>query len=447
MGIFIGQLVGFLVVVFILWRYVRPPVKKAMAAQQETIAAHISEHDEAKAQLAQAKEAHAKALEEARAEASAIREEARGDAQAIAEEMKTQADKEVARVGAQGTAQADLTRANLVRNLRTDLGLASVDVAGSLVREHLKDPAAQADSVDRFIGELERMAQDGADSAAIAEQFGNRSLRAASRDALGSVQQQFDTAIAGKSIDEVTTAANDLAAVTEVLKDKPVLRKHLAEPSDDTAAKHAMVDQLFGGKISPIALDVVRSAAAAKWSQASDLTKGLERIARAGLLVAAERDGKLEDTEDELFRAGRLLVAEPQLTGLLSDSTTPLDGRLQLLNSVLGSKVNAHTNALLTQTVRLARIHRIDGTVADIAELAAARRGESVAHVIAAAPLSDAQNTRLATVLGRVYRREISVQTETDAALLGGLKITVGDEVIEGDIATRLAKAAESLPR
>jgi len=447
MGIFIGQLVGFLVVLYILWRFVRPPVKKMMSGQQETIAAQISEHDEAKAQLAEAKEAHAKALEDARAEASAIREEARGDAQAIAEEMKTQADKEVARVTAQGTAQADLTRANLVRNLRTDLGLASVDVAGSLVREHLKDPAAQADSIDRFIDELERMAQDGADSISLAEQFGNRSLRAASRDALGSVQRQFDTAVSGSSIDEVATAANDLASVTEVLQGNPVLRKHLAEPSDDAAAKRAMVDQLFNGKISPIALDVVRTAAEAKWSQSSDLTKGLERIARSGLLVAAERDGKLEDTEDELFRAGRLLVAEPKLTGLLSDSTAPVEGRLQLLNSVLGGKVNAHTDALLTQTVRLARNHRIDGAVANIAELAAARRGESVAHVIAAAPLRDEQSTRLATVLGRVYRREISVQAETDAALLGGLKITVGDEVIEGDVATRLAKAAESLPR
>ena len=85
--------------------------------------------------------------------------------------------------------------------------------------------------------------------------------------------------------------------------------------------------------------------------------------------------------------------------------------------------------------------------MAHLAELAAARRGEIVAHVVSAVELTDEQRTRLAQVLGNIYHRTISVQTEVDESIIGGLRIGVGDEVIEADIATRLAKATETLPR
>ena len=79
--------------------------------------------------------------------------------------------------------------------------------------------------------------------------------------------------------------------------------------------------------------------------------------------------------------------------------------------------------------------------------MAAARRSETVAHVVSALPLTDAQATRLTAVLGDIYGRAMSVQTEINPALLGGLRINVGDDVIEGDVATRLQRAAQNLPR
>ena len=82
----------------------------------------------------------------------------------------------------------------------------------------------------------------------------------------------------------------------------------------------------------------------------------------------------------------------------------------------------------------------------DLAELAVARRGEVVAHVGAAADLTDAQRTRLVELLTRIYGHPVSVQLNVDPELLGGLSITVGDEVIDGSIASRLAAAQTQLP-
>ena len=158
--------------------------------------------------------------------------------------------------------------------------------------------------------------------------------------------------------------------------------------------------------------------------------------------------GHADEVEEQLFWFGRILDAEPQLATLLSDYTRPADGRVQLLNNVLdrSGTVNPTTEALLSQTVELLRGERADEAVAALAQLAVARRGEVIAHVKAAAELSDAQRDRLTQVLSRIYGHPVSVQLQVDPKLLGGLTVAVGDEVIDGSLASRLAEARTGCP-
>ena len=74
------------------------------------------------------------------------------------------------------------------------------------------------------------------------------------------------------------------------------------------------------------------------------------------------------------------------------------------------------------------------------------RRGEVVAHVRAAADLTAAQQDRLTELLTRIYGHPVSLQLDVDPALLGGLTIAVGDEVIDGSLASKLAAAETHLP-
>ncbi|MBJ7291275.1 F0F1 ATP synthase subunit B/delta [Williamsia sp.] len=448
MGIFLGQLVGFIVIVFVLIRYVAPPVRKAMKSQQTAIATQIEESDNAKKRLAEAKEAHKNAVEEARAAGSQIREDARADAQAISEEMSVQADNEVKRITEHGKAQVALNRAALVRQLRSDLGLTSVELASNLVREHLDDPAAREQSVDRVIDELGEMASSGSSRiSAPADLVGVHSMRAASRDSIKKLSDEFDRRVESLDDSGLRTLAGELADVVALLGSEPVLRKHLAEASDDDDAKTGIVDNLFGSKLGEDTLALLRSAVVGRWSATSDFPFAIERLARFALLIVAEKARTIDNVEDELFRFGRLLVAEPKLSALLSDVNAPAEKRLELLDTVVSGKVDDVTKAVLDQTVRLLRGQAAASAVSDLAELAAARRGESVAHVVSASPLTDGQEERLTEALGRIYNREISTQVEIDPSLLGGLRVAIGDEVIDGDVATRLAKAAEELPR
>ncbi|MGH3645142.1 MAG: F0F1 ATP synthase subunit B/delta [Mycobacterium sp.] len=443
MSTFIGQLIGFAVIVYLLWRYVVPPVKGLMQKQQDAVRAALAESAEAARKLADADAMHAKALEDAKAESSKVTDEARHDSERIASQLRDQAGIEAERLKAQGAQQVQLMRQQLIRQLRQGLGEGSVQKADELVRAHVAEPAAQSATVDRFLDELDQMSP----ATATIETGASARLRAASRAALVALGGEFDEAARDLDADGLSTLADELASVVRLLIAEPSLAKHLAEPTDDPAPKVRLVDRLLSDKVGAPAARLVKTAASQRWSTESDLVDGVEHAARLALLKRAEVEGKVDEVEDQLFRFGRVLDAEPQLAALLGDYTTPVDGRIALLDKVIdGSGVDGIAAALLSQTIGQLRGERADEAVVDLAELAVARRGEVVAHVTAAAELSDAQRNRLAELLTRIYGHPVSIQLNVDPELLGGLSITVGDEVIDGSIASRLAAAQTQLP-
>ncbi|WP_031464601.1 F0F1 ATP synthase subunit delta [Sciscionella sediminilitoris] len=269
---------------------------------------------------------------------------------------------------------------------------------------------------------------------------------AATRESLARVGDRFEEIVAGCDQPTLDLLGSELSAVAGLLDNEAMLRKHLSEASSTDEAKQGLVDQLFSSKVSEPTLELLRAAVGERWSRVRDLVDAIERFARLAVLHSAERAGVAAEVEDELFRFGRVLAGEGRLTTLLSDEQADTDARVRLLDGLIGQKVRPQTEALLAQAVRVPRGRMLDLTVEGLAELAAARRQEIVAHVITAAPLTEAQRGRLSQVLASIYGRAVSLQVEVDEHVLGGLVVRVGDEVIDGSIASKLARAKQDLP-
>jgi F-type H+-transporting ATPase subunit delta len=444
MDIFIGNLIGFAVIAFIIIKWVVPPVKVLMQKQQDAIRTALAESAEAAKKLTDADAMHAKALEDAKAESKKVTDEAKHDSERIAAQLAEQGGVDAERIKAQGAQQVQLMRQQLIRQLRSGLGAEAVEKANELVRGHVADTANQAATVDRFLAELDEMAP----SHAVIETGASARLRAASREAQAALTTEFDVVAGDLTAPGLTKLAAELGSVAALLIAEPGLTRHLAEPADDPAAKVRLVDTLLSDKVDERTAKLLRTAVSQRWSTESDLVDSVEHTARLALLRRAELEDAVDEVEDQLFRFGRILDSQPRLTALLSDATTPAEGRIALLDNVLNdsAEVNVTARDLLGQTIRLLRGERADEAVVDLAELAVARRGEVVAHVTAAAELSDAQRTRLTEVLTRIYGHPVAVQLHVDPELIGGLSIAVGDEVIDGSIASRLAAAQTQLP-
>ena len=272
-------------------------------------------------------------------------------------------------------------------------------------------------------------------------------LQAASRESLADLSARLDVFIGQVGVAELDRLADQLFSVARLLSGETTLRRHLADPAVPQESRTGLVERLLGSKLDRPALEAVAAAVAERWSRPVDLVNALESLARNAALGSAEKSDRLDEVEDELFRFGRILDREPELAGLLADTSRPLDGRTALLDRVLGGKVTPTTATLLQQAVALPRGRHLDVIAEELAELAAARRELSVARVVTPVRLTPEQEQRLTTSLSRLYGRPMSLQVELDEALLGGLVVRVGGEVIDGSVAGRIEAARRHLPR
>jgi F-type H+-transporting ATPase subunit b len=152
---FLVELGIFALLVFVLAKWVIPPINKAMTERQDLIRAQFEEAAKAKAEAQASQDAHKAELADARAEASRIREEAREQGAQIIVQQREQAQVEADRVTANAHAQIEVERAQTLAQLKSEVGAIATTLAGRIVGESLEDDDRQKRTVDRFIDELE----------------------------------------------------------------------------------------------------------------------------------------------------------------------------------------------------------------------------------------------------------------------------------------------------
>lgn len=152
---FFVELLAFALLLFLLAKYVIPPINRAMTARQEAIRQQFAELDEAKSEAHAAEEEFKSQIADARHEAARIREEAREQGAAIVAEAREQAQAEAARIVEHAHAQIEADRKAAMAQLRTEVGSLATSLAGRIVGESLADEARERGTVERFLGELD----------------------------------------------------------------------------------------------------------------------------------------------------------------------------------------------------------------------------------------------------------------------------------------------------
>jgi F-type H+-transporting ATPase subunit delta len=267
-------------------------------------------------------------------------------------------------------------------------------------------------------------------------------MRGLSRAALAEVEERFNAVAASA---DLGTLADELFAVTDLLDREHGLRRNLSDASRPAEQKEQAVRGLLQGKVGEAALEVAVSAVRAKWSRSGDLPDAIERIGVTAAAAEAESAGKLDDVEDELFRFGRILSANPSLRRALVDAAIAGERKQELLVGLIGDKVAPSTLRLVTQLVVHQRGRSLETALEEFGWIVARTRERLVGVVRSAVPLSEAQKQRLAASLRATYGRDVHLNVEVDPEVLGGFSIRIGDDLIDTTIAGRIEEVRRRL--
>lgn len=267
-------------------------------------------------------------------------------------------------------------------------------------------------------------------------------MRGASADAFADLAEALGQAIDGGA--GAARVADDLFGVADVLRREPGLRRVATDVSIQPEAKADLVRQVFGSSLDGASLDLVARAAGRRWAASRDLADALEHLGVVAVVRGAEQSGQADALEDELFGFGRMVTGNPELRDALSDPARSREDKRALLHGLLDGKVAPATLRLAEQSVT--GTHRtVAAAVESYQKVAADHRNRLVATVRVARALGDQETQRLQGALARQYGRPVHLNVVVDPAVMGGVKVEIGDDVIDGTVASRLDDARRRL--
>lgn len=265
-------------------------------------------------------------------------------------------------------------------------------------------------------------------------------LRGASAESLAAVAGSLRDAVAGGA--DAAVIADELFTVATTVRAEPPLRRVLTDVSIPGAAKQSLVREILSGKVGETTTALVSQAVALRWTAGRDLADALEQLSQVAAVRSAGDSG--DRLSDELFVVERLVEENPDLRDALSDPARTRDDKVALLGSILEGKALPATVSLARQS--LAGSYRtVTAALKAYQAVAASVRNESVATVRVARPLSEEELSRLGQALSAQYGRTVHLNVIVSPAVIGGIKVELGDDVIDGTVASRLDDARRRL--
>ncbi|WP_246415919.1 F0F1 ATP synthase subunit delta [Nocardioides luti] len=267
-------------------------------------------------------------------------------------------------------------------------------------------------------------------------------MQGSSADSLARLTDALGTAIEGGA--DGAALGEGLFGAADVLRAQPALRRATTDPSMPAEAKRALATGVFGSHLDAAATEIVGTAAGLRWTRSSDLGAALEQLGVVALVKAGDAKGEGDRIEDELFAFGRAVTENHDLRDALSDPGRSDADKQALVRGLLEGRASDGSIRLAERSVSGAHL-TVTRAIGEYAKIAAGTRNRLVALVRAARPLGDDEQQRLGEVLSRQYDRPVHINVVVEPALVGGVRVEIGDQVIDGTIASRLDDARRRL--
>lgn len=239
--------------------------------------------------------------------------------------------------------------------------------------------------------------------------------------------------------------AEELFSIGVALSTSVQLRNLLSDPSGEKKAKAGALKAVFGKAFSKESIELAETLSGLRWSRGGDLVTAFEQLAVYTVASLSSAEKKLAELEDELFSVRQVVDTDHDLQQAFSSRQHSTESKVALISALTKGKVSGATALLVRFAVEGARHRRLSLVLEGYGKQVSAFAERLVATVTVAAPLEAKQLERLEKALAKTYGQELNLNVEIDPSVLGGVKVQVSGEIIDGSVATRLNQARMQL--
>lgn len=269
-------------------------------------------------------------------------------------------------------------------------------------------------------------------------------MRGSSLRALNAASARFAPELRGAG-DRAWELGLQLLEFGDLLDRTSGLRRALTDPSRDAADKDRLLQAILGGKADPRVVTAISGLASNRWSLERDLAKAVETLGFEAAFASAQASGAMQRVENELFRIDRLLVGQRSLRTALGDQRMPADARANLIGSLIADQVHPITLDLVRWVVAHPHGRTFSASLSMLGEVAATLRDRQLAEVTTSRALAPAQIEKLGDAIERLVGISIQLNVTVDPDVIGGLRVQIGDRVIDATMLSRLNSAKREL--
>ncbi len=162
------------------------------------------------------------------------------------------------------------------------------------------------------------------------------------------------------------------------------------------------------------------------------------RYATALFELAADAK-ELDSVAADLAGLERLLDESADLRRLV---LSPIFKRAEQARAMAAVLDQAGAGALMARFVAVVaenrRLFALPQVIGAFNRLLARHRGEMVAEIATAAPLTDSQTEALKQALRQVAGTEVTLEAKVDPSLIGGLVVQLGSRMVDSSVRTKL---------
>ena len=262
-------------------------------------------------------------------------------------------------------------------------------------------------------------------------------MASSTRQAMAAAKDALEAHLADASL----KFAEELFTIGAAVSSSTHLRSILSDPSGEEKAKAGALQAVFGKNLSSTAVGFAGKLSGMRWSKGSDLAAAFSKLAVTSVAAMVSKSAKLSDLEQEVFALRQVIDSDRELQQALSSRQASVDSKLALIDRITKATFSNEAQLLAHYAVVDSTNSKVSQVLEGYSKQLAEYAKRLVATVTVAAPLSATQLKKLEELLAKNYGTQLNLNVEIDPSIVGGVKVTVSGEIIDGSVASRLNQA------